>query len=143
MSLSKKNQSGFTLIEVIIAMLIVSVGLLAMGSLLITSIRVNHGSEQRLDAGTVAQSVLTHVVSKARTTVGYTEAAAQQEAENLLGTRLQVQVPGVKGKGYNPTVTLSTTPTVANGYTNITVQLDWYTYGVMKSVMLRSGAYAE
>lgn len=55
---SKQTDRGFTLIEVMVAMLIISVSLLALAGLLVSSIRTNTGSEQRMDAAAVSQAIL-------------------------------------------------------------------------------------
>jgi type IV pilus assembly protein PilV len=56
-----KKQSGFTLIEVMIALVILAVGLLALMTLQIVSIRANAFSSDMTYAGTLAQSRIEHL----------------------------------------------------------------------------------
>jgi len=58
MNIKHHESSGFTLIEAMITMLIVSIGLLAMAQLLITSIQQNNRSEMRIDASSAVQTLL-------------------------------------------------------------------------------------
>lgn len=53
-----RASEGFTLIEVMVAMLIVAVAMLALGGLLIHSMRTNQASEERIDAAAVSRAVL-------------------------------------------------------------------------------------
>ncbi|BCS98501.1 hypothetical protein DSLASN_41330 [Desulfoluna limicola] len=48
------NSSGFTLIELMVAMIIFSMGLLAMGSLQIQAMRSNRSAQQMTEATTLA-----------------------------------------------------------------------------------------
>ena len=50
------NESGFTLIEIMIALVVFSIGMLAMGTLQISSINGNSGANRLTDVGTIASS---------------------------------------------------------------------------------------
>jgi prepilin-type N-terminal cleavage/methylation domain-containing protein len=54
----KNKEKGFTLLEVMVTMLIVSIGLLAMAQLLITNIQNNRMNEVRMDSSAAIQSIL-------------------------------------------------------------------------------------
>jgi prepilin-type N-terminal cleavage/methylation domain-containing protein len=144
----KQPQKGFTLIEVMVTMVIASVGLLAMASLLITSIKVNASSERRMDAAMLAQSVMMQTVVHVRTlAAGHTAGLAPGEATALAITMLggKYDADGKNG-GYAPTVTFvrgGSSETATGEFTSVTVKLDWYDHGDTKSVTLRSGGYTE
>jgi len=53
----KARHRGFTLLEVLIAMLIFSIGLLGMAGLLIVSVKANHSAYLRTQASFLAQSM--------------------------------------------------------------------------------------
>jgi len=53
----KRNPSGFTLLEVLIALLVFSLGLLGMAGLLIVAVKTNHSAYQRTQASFLAQSM--------------------------------------------------------------------------------------
>ncbi|RME04659.1 MAG: prepilin-type N-terminal cleavage/methylation domain-containing protein [Bacteroidetes bacterium] len=52
------RQSGFTLVEVMVAMLIIAIALLALAGLLIQTMRSNQAAEERLNAASASQEVL-------------------------------------------------------------------------------------
>lgn len=54
----RKNQSGMTMVEVLVTMLIVSFGLLGAGALQLMSLQVNQGANQRSQAAMLATSVI-------------------------------------------------------------------------------------
>jgi Tfp pilus assembly protein PilV len=60
---NKKNESGFTLVEVTIALLIMMVGALAMSSLFVYSVYNNVGGSERALAMAVAQQHLEQIRS--------------------------------------------------------------------------------
>ncbi len=49
---------GFTLIETMVALLVIAVALLALGGLLVQGMRTNEQSEERMDAAAVSQAIL-------------------------------------------------------------------------------------
>lgn len=54
---SKTHNRGFTLIEVMIALLIFSVGLMGMAALMVVSVKTNHSAYLRTQASFLAQSL--------------------------------------------------------------------------------------
>lgn len=127
-------QQGFTLIEVMVSLLIVSVALLALASMLITNISANMQSEQRIDHSVLAQSAMNRTVALVKANgATYTEAAAQ--------TALTAQFVNITD--VTPTVTLNPDPVVAGTATIITIQLQWIIKGQTKTVTLRSAAVPE
>jgi len=91
----RNMQRGFTLIEVLVTMVIVSVGLLAMGQLLITTIVQNANSEKRMDAAAVVKNL----ISEAATTVTSDAACAAVAANAAADARSYL------GNDYVETVT--------------------------------------
>jgi len=132
----KSKQKGFTLIEVMITIVIVSIGMLALAGLLITGIKVNADSEARMDVSGVAQSIMSRV-SVPAAAAGYLQATAQTEAETILATRWSGNA-NPSGVLYTPTILLSPATTVA-GFTSIIVRLQWNSRGQNHQVELRSG----
>ena len=63
MPVSKNSQSGFSLIELLIAMMILAVGLLGMAELQITAIKGNSKSGSLISANSVAQTALEEVMA--------------------------------------------------------------------------------
>jgi len=133
--MKRDREKGFTLIEAMVTIVIVSVGLLAMASLLITGIRANAGSEARMDAASLAQSIVSRIEMKARA-LPYSQATANADAQAMLGSRYNAG--GLAG-GYNPVVVVSPTPVATGNFTSIIVRLQWDDHGQMKQVELRSG----
>lgn len=153
MDTCNQKQKGFTLIEAMVTMLIVSVGLLAMASLLITAIRVNHNSEVRMEAATTAQSIMSHLVTQVTANAykkidpsateaeakATAEAAATTDAQNLLASKYKADRIG----GFNPVVVLSG-PSAVNQFTNIEAILEWSDHrGDTRSVSIRSGGFTR
>lgn len=54
----KRQSAGFTLLEVLIAMLILAIGLLGMASLMLTSLQNNQGAYARAQASTLAYDIV-------------------------------------------------------------------------------------
>jgi len=130
----KAKQKGFTLIEVMVTIVIVSIGMLSLAGLLITGIKVNAANESRMDASGLAQGIMSRV-SVSAATAGYTQAQATTAAQNILAARYDAN--GLN-KGYKPTVVMAPTPS-ATGFTSIIVRLQWDDHGNTKQVELRSG----
>jgi type IV pilus modification protein PilV len=63
MPVSKNPQSGFSLVEMLVAIMILAVGLLGLAQLQLTSIRTNSHSETMMAAGALAQRELEEVVA--------------------------------------------------------------------------------
>jgi len=58
-----RKEKGFTLIEVLIAMVIISVVTSALGSLLLTTMKSNRTSEARMDSAAISQNILNKYVA--------------------------------------------------------------------------------
>lgn len=97
------EQKGFTLVEVMVALVVISIGVLAMASLLISSITNNRGSENRMDAAAVSQSLL-----------------SQYAAYETAGTTWSSPATGTR-EGFSFTVTKTVLSTSTNRL--LTVQL--------------------
>jgi len=119
------RQKGFSLIELLIAILVVSVGLLATMSMLITDVRVNQSSEHRIDSSGIAQSVLQQAIAQA-------SYVSNNYASNTFSV---VNIPGGQA-----TVTVSPSPATTVGLTHLRVVLSWQEHGVTKQVELRGRA---
>jgi len=117
------KEKGFSLIETMVAIVIVAVGILAMASMLITGIKTNHVSEQRMNMAALAQSAMENLEQR----LVATNTAAI--AEGFVTAQL--------GAGVTPAVTLSPDPLV-QGPAGVVLKLDWVNRGVTKSVVLRN-----
>ena len=80
---------GFTLIEVMIAVLIISIGMLAMASLLATTIKVNQTSESRMHYAAIASSAMAMLEQNA--VVDYYSSAAVADVYTQFGFTPTVQ----------------------------------------------------
>jgi type IV pilus assembly protein PilV len=57
MSMYRRRDRGFSLLEVLVALLVFSLGLMGMAGLLLVSVKVNHGAYQRTQATAIAESM--------------------------------------------------------------------------------------
>ena len=57
MSITQRRSAGFSLLEVMVALAIFSVGLLGLGGLLVVSVKTNHSAYNRTQATFLAQSM--------------------------------------------------------------------------------------
>jgi prepilin-type N-terminal cleavage/methylation domain-containing protein len=130
--LTKEFEKGFTLIEAMITMLIVSIGLLAMASLLITAIKVNQDNEMRLDASTKADAVANYAIAKIRTTVGLNASTLQ--------TAVNAMVKAPSNNVFTPTIALNPNPTQDCKYHTVDITISWTLRGNPKSVVVHTGA---
>jgi len=121
-----REQKGFTLIEVMVAMLIAAVGLLAMGQMLITGMRSNQQSEHRMDAAALARSALADAVAQA-SSVGYAS-----------GTVNYTSVPSGQAA-----ITVTPSPTVVGQETRVRVVFTWAEHGSTKTINLYSYTVTE
>ena len=138
---------GFTLIEVMIAMLVASVVLLALGSMLVMSIRTNQQSEHRMDAVAKTQSILSSIEANIApnfiignaTTLGSAQYVAYHQLCSPGNSGSQGTCPvGSAESIYTPTVALSPSPVPLSGLVTIAVTLAWQEHGVNKTVTLTS-----
>jgi type IV pilus assembly protein PilV len=60
----KNNESGFSLVELLIAMTILAIGILAVATMQITSLKNNAVSFSRTEATTVAQSTIEDLLAR-------------------------------------------------------------------------------
>ncbi|MDQ6956116.1 MAG: prepilin-type N-terminal cleavage/methylation domain-containing protein [Mariprofundaceae bacterium] len=118
---SKMQQKGFTLIEVMVAMLVSSVVLLALGQMLIVGMRSNQQSEHRMDGVALAQSALSNAVAQA-SSAGYAG-----------GTVTFSSIPSGQA-----TITVVPNPTVAGQGTDVRVVFTWDEHGSTKTINLFS-----
>ena len=139
------RRNGFTLLEVLIALLVMSIGLLGIGKMMMLAARANDSAYMRSQATALGYTILDAMRAnrQASTVGGYdtalgvfpgtagcgtTVAAAcnsGQQAQNDLwqwGTSLAAQLPG--GVGSVTTVTAPDTVTLANNIT-ATVTVQW------------------
>lgn len=66
MKRENSGQAGFSLIELLVAIVILAVGLLGLAELQVTAIRANSQSETMLAAATIAQGVIEEIASMSR-----------------------------------------------------------------------------
>ncbi|MBL4759780.1 MAG: prepilin-type N-terminal cleavage/methylation domain-containing protein [Mariprofundaceae bacterium] len=118
---TKMQQKGFTLIEVMVAMLVSSIVLLALGQMLITGIRFNQQSEHRMDAAALAQSALSNAAAQA-SSAGYAG-----------GVVLFSNIPSGKA-----TITVVPNPTVVGQGSDVRVVFTWKERANTKTINLYS-----
>lgn len=63
MEIERSAQAGFSLVELLVAMVILAVGLLGLAELQVTAVKVNSQSETMLAAATIAQGVIEEIVA--------------------------------------------------------------------------------
>ena len=85
MSLIRGRQSGFTLIEVLIALLVLAIGLLGMASLTMTSLQNNQSAYQRGQASQLAFDLVERMRSNSdQATLGQSPYAATLDTDSTL-----------------------------------------------------------
>lgn len=150
MPMMGNEQRGFTLIEAMIAMLVASVVLLALGSMLMMSIRTNQQSEHRMDAVAKAQSILSSIEANVAPnfvvgntiTVGSAQYIAYHQLCSPGNSGSQGTCPtGSAQSIYTPTISLSQSP-VLSGLVAVGVTLAWQEHGANKTVVLTSQVLA-
>ena len=102
MLVAKKSQSGFSLIELLIAVFILGIGLLGLAELQITAMRTNVKSESMLAAGSLVQEVLEQVIAR-----NSDHAMFNVDANDVVWDDSPVTVTG--GGTYNITYDVETT----------------------------------
>jgi len=140
MFVNMRTQKGFTLIEVMVAMFIAAVVLLAMGQMLITGMRSNQQSEHRMDATAVAQSVLTNIAARAAT-VGYVQGVFPCPAPGTPTAQCDAEAQ-INKPMFTPTITMQP-PTTVQGEVTVTAQIGWSEHNVAKSVTLSTQVVVE
>jgi type IV pilus assembly protein PilV len=140
-----RPDNGFTLLEVLIALLVMSIGLLGIGKMMILSARANDSAYLRSQATALGYTILDAMRANRQAAIvqGYDTALgvfpgspgcgtsvasacnSGQQAQNDLsqwGTSLAAQLPGGVGS-----VTTATAPDTATGAPNITatVTVQW------------------
>lgn len=95
-------EKGFTLIEAMITVVIVSVAVLAMASLLIGNMGANRGSEQRFNAAAVSEGILNEYHSRfdaltwtPSTTVGDVTTVTKSQANSEFGLAYTITATAV------------------------------------------------
>ncbi len=117
----KRAEEGFTLLEVIIAISILSVGLLAVASMQAAAIRGNHNAYQYTEGTTWAQDRLEQFLSQP------------------YDTGDEGALPSVAQEGYTMTGSVARLDSNdANAGQIVTVTASWRDRGVNKSVTLTS-----
>lgn len=66
-----KRQRGFTLIEVLIAILVFSIGLIGLAGMMVVSVKTNHSAYLRTQAGHLAQAMADRIRSNLGQVNGY------------------------------------------------------------------------
>ena len=79
------KQAGFTLLEVMITMFIVSIGLLGTAKMLITVVQQNKGSELRIDASATVHTLLNAASSSITTVSDCKSLSANPTSRTYLG----------------------------------------------------------
>jgi len=80
MDKTKKDEKGFTLIEVLVSMVIISVVTAALAGLLFTTIDTNKASEAKMGSAAVAQNILNRFAAQVSTGGGVPASCANVAA---------------------------------------------------------------
>lgn len=123
-----KHPKGFTLIEVTIAIFILTVALLGLLSVTISVIKGNSFGERMTTATTMAGDKLEEVKSKSYSSIS---AGTTTDYKNLDSTN------GMAGAFYTRTLTVAENTPAVNMKT-ITVTVLWNWGGIQRSVMLHT-----
>jgi len=115
MFLVKKNcsrEKGFTLIEVMVALAIFSIGLLAVGAMQIRAISSNTSSSQLSEASAIAQAAMEDVIAKDYATLSALSGGGATTKTVGIYTISQVVNPPPAGSSLPSTTALMVTVTV-------------------------------
>jgi type IV pilus assembly protein PilV len=114
---ASKPQGGFTLIDVLIAILIFSIGVLALVALQVTSVRMSSNAQYRSEAALLVNQLIGHMwVSDRTTTTLQTNFNTGGALYNQWAATVQAQLPGAAASA--PTVVVA-----ADG--QVTVNVFW------------------
>ena len=125
---------GFTLVESLVALVVISISMMALASLLIVNIKTTAMSEHRINHVMLGQAVMNNVSANIKQTgVGFTQAQAQAVLDD--------QLQNVEDL-YSSTVTIAPTPTVI-GTAMVNVHLQWQYQNQIKDLTLSSAVAIE
>lgn len=122
-----QRDSGFTLIEVMVSLLVSSVILLGLAGMLLTTIKTNRVSEERILAATFASTILERIRVNTRNIPAYTQTNANNDALAILPT----------GSRFTPTVSV-TPATFIQGIGQVTVNIAWVDSSNTRNVTIQS-----
>jgi len=109
--MDEKRQKGFTLLEVLIALAILSIGLLAINTMTVTVIKSNYKSRNFTTAVNLVQNKLDDLKISSYSSI-------------IDGTETNLNAEGVGGGGiFNRTVTVTTSLTPS--YKTVEVKISW------------------
>jgi len=138
------------MIELMIAVLVVSIGMLAMASMLDTDMRTNQTSERRMDASAMTQSIMQEAVSRA-SVAGY--AGVTLTSRNPPAGTDVSYLPLTRFGGNTAATEATAVVTIAsslggatsqaNSASHVRVVLSWQERGVQKQVELRGQAVTQ
>ncbi|MDX9708472.1 MAG: type IV pilus modification protein PilV [Trichloromonas sp.] len=81
MKRENSGQAGFSLIELLVAIVILAIGLLGLAELQVTAIRANSQSETMLAAATIAQGVIEEIAAMSRNDPMFSDNTAGEKWE--------------------------------------------------------------
>ena len=80
--LKPREENGFTLIEVLITLVIVSIGLLGTAKMLMVSIKTNSDNERRMDSSAVVGVLLLEAATRVSSTASCTAITQNGRCKN-------------------------------------------------------------
>lgn len=127
------NQGGFTLIEIFIAIVLLTIGLLGTAALTTGVVRGNFGSKNMTTATAMAQTCL-----EENRRVGYANAGAVPTGGSN-GCQSGNATVSINGVSFSRTLTVTPTPADATNIRTLTVTVSW-TEGAVgsKSITLKT-----
>ncbi len=113
LSIGQKAQAGFTLVEVLVAMTLFAIGILAVGGLQISSMRGNVLSSQINQGKYLAGAKLEEL------------AAVADTAAVVSGSETGLDGSGMPGGNFDRTWVISALPAVSDNARRVEVQVSW------------------